>query len=139
VIGDRHPLRQMWEFKYNYLQPQTLAHADFAAVNVNFWLTPDKANLDARSGGLIIHDVEGPLSWDFDTYNKDGTRIDALLKERHARSTIVPYRANRAVIFNSDLFHTTAPIRFSEGYENRRINVTMLYGTRETADLTFAN
>jgi hypothetical protein len=35
------------------------------------------------------------------------------------------------VIFNSDLFHRTDDIRFRAGFENRRINVTMLYGTRD--------
>ena len=45
----------------------------------------------------------------------------------------VPYRANRAVIFDSDLFHETDQIAFKEGYLNRRINITMLYGTREQA------
>jgi len=44
----------------------------------------------------------------------------------------VPYRANRAVIFDSDLFHETDVIRFKPGYENRRINVTLLFGRRQT-------
>ena len=43
----------------------------------------------------------------------------------------MPHRQNRVVIFNSDLFHRTDDIRFRDGFENRRINVTMLYGTRE--------
>ena len=47
-----------------------------------------------------------------------------------ATSVTVPYRANRAVIFDSDLFHETDTIRFKDGYENRRINVTLLYGRR---------
>jgi hypothetical protein len=34
------------------------------------------------------------------------------------------------VIFDSDLFHETDAIHFRDGYENRRINVTMLYGRR---------
>ena len=38
---------------------------------------------------------------------------------------------NRAVIFNSNLFHETDKIDFKDGYENRRINVTMLFGKRE--------
>jgi len=42
----------------------------------------------------------------------------------------VPYRANRAVIFDSNLFHKTDRIRFAPGYENRRVNITMLYGRR---------
>ena len=49
------------------------------------------------------------------------------------RSVRVPYRANRAVIFDSDLFHETDRIAFKEGYLNRRINITMLFGRREAA------
>jgi hypothetical protein len=37
------------------------------------------------------------------------------------------------VIFDSDLFHKTDQIAFKDGYLNRRINVTLLYGRRETA------
>jgi hypothetical protein len=41
-------------------QPSTSAHADFAAVNVNFWITPDEANLDSKTGGMIVYDLEVP-------------------------------------------------------------------------------
>ena len=44
----------------------------------------------------------------------------------------MPYRANRAVIFNSELLHQTNKVRFKPGYANRRINVTLLYGERGT-------
>ena len=56
--------------------------------------------------------------------------IRAFLAEHGAKPTTIPYRANRAVIFDSDLFHETDAIRFQDGYANRRINVTMLYGWR---------
>jgi hypothetical protein len=36
------------------------------------------------------------------------------------------------VLFNSDLFHSTDEISFREGYENRRINITLLFGQRQT-------
>jgi hypothetical protein len=131
LIGSEHRLLQMWAFKYSALQPATSAHADFAAVNVNFWITPDEANLDPASGGMTIYDVEAPLSWDFDAYNRRGSKIGAFLREHSAQPMAVPYRSNRAVIFNSDLFHTTQPLHFRDGYQNRRMNVTLLYGTRE--------
>jgi hypothetical protein len=131
LIGDRHRLQQMWAFKY-VNQPSTPAHADFAAVNVNFWLTPDEANLDQDSGGLLFYDVEAPLDWDFTSINKDGPKITAFLKDKMARATTIPYRANRAIIFRSDIFHVTAPVSFKTEYENRRVNVTMLYGRRES-------
>lgn len=30
-------------------------HADSATVNLNFWVTPDQANLDPESGGLVVY------------------------------------------------------------------------------------
>jgi len=133
LIGEKHRLLQLWAFKYNSFQPNTPAHADFAAVNINFWITPTSANQDRNSGGMVVYDVEAPLDWDFDSYNKQGAKIGSFLAARGARGTVIPYRCNRAVIFNSDLFHATAPINFRRGYENRRINVTLLYGKRESA------
>jgi hypothetical protein len=32
------------------------------------------------------------------------------------------------VIFDSTLFHATDAFRFAPGYENRRVNVTLLFG-----------
>ena len=126
-----HPLLYMWGFKYDSQLTGINIHADESAVNVNFWLTPDKANLDSESGGLVIWDVAAPLDWDFAKFNADTPAIRDFLAQTGARPVTVPYRANRAVIFDSDLFHETDTIRFKEGYLNRRINVTMLFGRRE--------
>jgi tetratricopeptide (TPR) repeat protein len=132
VIGDRHTLRQLWGFKNApYLPGASTTHADFAAVNVNFWITPDDANLDPSCGGLVVYELDAPLNWDFHTYNGRSDVIKPFLQRQHARSVTIPYRQNRAVIFNSDLFHGTATVRFRPEYEYRRINVTMLYGVRE--------
>ena len=132
-IFRRHPLLQAWAFKYDSGLRGINVHADFAAVNVNFWITPDEANLDPESGGLVIWDQPAPLDWDFGKYNKQTDQIREFLSQSGAKSVTVPYRANRAIIFDSDLFHETDRIAFKEGYLNRRINVTFLYGVREHA------
>ncbi|MDV5142809.1 hypothetical protein R1T08_00315 [Streptomyces sp. SBC-4] len=75
--------------------------------------------------------MDAPLSWGFDRYNGRQDLIRPFLRSRRARSITIPYRRNRAVIFNSDLFHASDAVRFRPGYENLRINVTMLYGDRE--------
>jgi hypothetical protein len=81
---------------------------------------------------LIIWDTPAPLDWSFAQYNNPdaGQAIRDFLARAGAHSVTVPYRANRAVIFDSDLFHETDRIAFKEGYLNRRINITMLYGLR---------
>jgi hypothetical protein len=133
VIGDRYPLRQLWAFKYRDVLPEdSSTHADFAAVSVNLWITPDHANLDPRSGGLVVYDIDAPPQWSFERYqNTQWSDLSPFLASRNARATMIPYRQNRAVIFNSDLFHGTAALRFRPEYENHRINVTMLFGDRE--------
>jgi len=131
-----HPLTRHWAFKYDSQLPGIGIHADFAAINVNIWITPDDANLDPKSGGLIIWDKAAPLDWDFDKYNGNHTAAREFLADCRARSLTIPYRSNRAVIFDSDLFHETDRIVFREGYLNRRINITLLYGRRETATST---
>lgn len=129
VIGP-HPLRQMWAYKYDQRLTGIRAHADSAAVNVNFWITPNSANRNPDSGGLVVWRKLVPSTWNFKEINR---RPDALMQwteSAGAERVNVPYRANRAVIFNSELVHRTADLEFEPGYENRRINVTMLFGRR---------
>jgi len=125
-----HRLRHLWAYKYDSELEGIGTHADFAAVNVNLWITPDEANLDPARGGLVIHRVEAPGDWDFRTYNEDEEAIGRHLAAAGAEAVTVPYRANRAVIFHSDLFHATDRFRFRDRYPDRRVNITFLYGDR---------
>lgn len=129
-IFGRHPLHRLWAFKYDSRLGGIPLHADAAAINVNFWLTPDAANRDPEGGGLIVWDKRAPADCDFGRFVKDEAAIRARLADNGAQAVAVPYRQNRAVIFNSDLYHETGPLDFRDGYENRRINVTMLFGRR---------
>lgn len=124
-----HDLTQLWAFKYSSTMGQGInVHADFARVNLNFWLTPDEANLDPSTGGLVVYDVPAPPSWTYQDYNQNEEKIFAFLKQHAAGSRRIPYRCNRAVLFNSNLFHATDTFQFKPGYQNRRINVTYLFG-----------
>ena len=132
-------LNVAWGIKYDSTLRGIPLHADFAEVNVNFWITPDEANLDPASGGLILWDKESPSDWPFNEYNNPGPMVHKFLKEGGAKAIRVPYKANRAIIFNSALFHQTDDIHFRDTYEDRRVNITLLYGRklRATADAGF--
>ena len=65
AIVREHPLLRWWGFKYDSRLKGINVHADFAAVNVNFWITPDEANLDPERGGLVVWDKPAPLEWTF--------------------------------------------------------------------------
>ncbi|MBC92142.1 MAG: hypothetical protein CMM38_00695 [Rhodospirillaceae bacterium] len=129
IIKD-HPLVQMWAYKYDSQLKGINNHADIAAVNVNFWITPDVANTNPKSGGIIIHKAEAPLDWNFNSFNRDEEQIKKFLNQNQSGNIKVPYAENRMVLFNSNLIHKTDNIAFKTGYENRRINITMLFGNR---------
>ena len=128
VFGE-HPLNQLWGFKYDArLGTGIGVHADFAAVNLNFWITPDEFNLAPEAGGLKVYHAPAPQDWTFHEYNNDVSRIYRHLEQERSDCLTVPYRCNRAVLFNSTLFHETDRLEFVDRYEARRINVTYLFG-----------
>ena len=131
-IFKQHRLTQSWVFKHDSARRGLNIHADAAAVNVNFWITPDNANLNPDTGGLVVYDKEAPRAWNFRDYNSDRNKPKILewLRQVNARAVKIPYRANRAVVFNSDLFHETDEVSFKDEYLSRRINITLLYGYR---------
>jgi tetratricopeptide (TPR) repeat protein len=134
-IFKQHKLMQAWSFKQDNALTALAMHADAAAVNVNFWITPDEANLDPDHGGLIVWNREAPKEWNFKEYNDQRKEPEVLawLERQGAQAVTVPYRQNRALIFNSDLFHKSDRCRFRDDYESRRLNLTLLYGRRAQA------
>ena len=82
--------------------------------------------------GLTVWDKEAPKDWDFKDYNRreNKPKILEFLRSSGASPVTVPYRENRALIFNSNLFHESDRCLFRDGYDSRRINITFLYGHR---------
>jgi tetratricopeptide (TPR) repeat protein len=133
VIGD-HPLTQAWAYKYDQRLQGINMHADFAEVNVNFWITPDEACQDPSTGGMVIYDVPVPRNWTFYEYNNESEKLGVYVKVHSANARRVPYCANRCVLFDSSLIHVTDEMHFKGGYENRRVNVTLLYGKARSVE-----
>lgn len=129
-----HPLTYCWCYKYDSDYDGIKVHADEAAVNVNLWLTPDDANLDPASGGLVVYTAKPDAAENGYAYNARGEEYSKDLLEASGYANVtVPYRANRIVIFDSALYHKTDTFHFKKGYENRRINLTLLFGTMRKA------
>ena len=108
----------------------TNIHGDNSAVNFNLYIAPDEANLDPESGGMDIWNVAVPSDVDMRVYNSNDPLARRYLIESGARLTRIPHRSNRAILFKSDLFHKTSDCKFREGYLNKRINVSLLFGNR---------
>ena len=79
--------------------------------------------------------VKPPKEWSFTAFNSNWEYIDEkLLRPSGYANVTVPYKENRAVIFDSFLFHKTDNHKFKGGHENRRINLTFLYGDKQSVE-----
>lgn len=126
LLGEHH-LNYWWSFVCQHQRQGIDIHADQSDISLNFWITPDQANLQPGGGGLDVWDVAAPDDWTFDDYNRGEKDIRAYLRQKGARQTSIAYAENRGLVFRGSIFHQTAPLRFAEGFENRRRNVTMLF------------
>ena len=127
----QHRLGKFWAFKYDSTIGKGInVHADYAIHNLNFWITPDEYNNEKNSGGIKVYDAPAPENWTFQQYNKKTDEIFKFLDDNNANCTNIPYKFNRAVLFNSAYFHETDKINFKDEYESRRINITYLFGNR---------
>jgi hypothetical protein len=132
IVGP-HPFRYLGAFKYDStLSTGTNIHADNSAVNFNLYIAPDEANLDPESGGMDVWNVTVPEGEDMRIYNGNEDKARQYLIDSRAQVTSIPHKANRAILFKSDLFHKTAHCKFQEGYLNKRINISILFGYRGT-------
>jgi hypothetical protein len=128
---DGYRLSQWWGFAYDAKLPGTDIHADDADLTLNLWITPDSANLDPTTGGIVIWNEKAPNGWSFDDYNSGGDRVRQFLQDQRAEPTAVPYRGNRAVLFEGHLFHQTDGFTFERGFTNRRRNLTFPFQRRK--------
>ena len=120
-------LSQAWSFKYDANRDGIGVHADDARVNVNFWITNDSANTNSDNGGMIIWKKTPRDNASFKDFNSLES-IDKIKDEvKDTDFMKIPYKSNRAVIFNSKLYHVTDKIEFRDNYKDRRVNVTFLY------------
>lgn len=161
-------------------------------MNVNAWLSPDRAVLDKSAGGLLLYPVlvdsdqfsdinseafaraqqfalspsivtrsarqaralqllllccfgecllpghpsplpaqhpqSPPLLWWH--HSRHCTSVATVHADARARNDLVriPYRANRAVVFDSHMLHSTDEFSFRPGFASQRINLTFLFG-----------
>jgi len=131
IICDR-PLVQGWVYKYDETLDRGIrTHADEAAVNFNVWLG-ENGSLEPDRGGLVIYTTKPPDDWDFEKFNQYPLAPEAvaMLERSHYKNITVPYKQNRMMMFDSQLFHQSDVGRWKEGYESRRINLTLLFGRK---------
>jgi len=127
VFGE-HLFRTCWTYKYFQNGADGHIHADTGAASVNLWVTPDASNLDPDTGGLVLWNKRVPDEY----FRRDGREqmniALAQIAEPDADAGYVPYGCNRAMMFRSNVLHKSHTLAFREGYEDRRVSITFLYG-----------
>jgi len=134
VLNGLH-LVNMWIYRHNNQSDGATMHSDEGEATFNFYITPDDANRIPDRGGLTVFAKEQPSEWDWRYYNQMrntpeiSREIDAYLAD--ADTITVPHRANRAILFRSSFLPKSDLIDFKDGFENRRMNITLLFRRRE--------
>ena len=110
ILGP-HPLTQAWAFKG--LKPDATVdlHADDAAISVNLWLTPNTANSEPETGGLIVYTEPPPADWVITGYDEDHASIDEFARKHAgtARTFHMPKTAQSCSHRASSMAHTGLP------------------------------
>lgn len=111
------------------------AATDDASVTINCWVTPEEALIEGhegRGGMALFKDVRIPSTWSYQDYTSPSKVTELLMSHPTGVSSyvLIPYRQNRCVAFRSSIVHQSDNVMpFRQGYSNRRINLTFLYGS----------
>ena len=126
------PLTNVLAFKFDIKPPSVVdLHADDASVHVNLWITADAEGLpdsdNASDGGVTIFDA----SHDVPVGSERAARSLEDLVAADKENVTVPYRENRAVVFDSTRIYSRRPFwPKSPDFRSRCISVSFLFGAR---------
>ena len=126
VLGE-HLFKTCWAYKYYQSDQPGHLHADHNAVSFNVWITPDDANEDTGSGGLVVWNKKVPFAY-FNNPSQRPAIIEKLISASDATEKTIAYACNRAVVFNGSVLHNSDKMRCKENYLSRRISITFAFG-----------
>ncbi|WP_427914883.1 hypothetical protein ACPWT1_08215 [Ramlibacter sp. MMS24-I3-19] len=101
-------------------------HADAGRLTLTLWLTPDRHNLTAGTGGLVLYDVNRHPSQMLREYLVPPASVHYVRKHSAGNHIHIPYRWNRAVLFDATTFHRTDDLHFdiAAGMHAARMNLS---------------
>jgi hypothetical protein len=105
-------------------------HADNAEVAVNLWLTPDQYNRTPGGSGLTLYRLKRRPDMMVHEFNAMPWAGEFFQANAPEPLLTVPYRFNRAVIFDAAIFHATDEISFEQGsLVTVRMGLTLAFDT----------
>lgn len=108
-----------------------ILHADNFDYTITYWVTPDRYNLDSKSGGMRVFDVSRPKETLQEELDGKYWCEEYLQKYSKGNYKDIDYKFNRAVLFKPRTLHRTNKVNFSDSssYSNR-INLTFTFNLK---------
>jgi hypothetical protein len=126
-----------WALLYS-LNTDGNVHADFGQLTLTYWLTPEHYNLDPATGGLLLYDVCRDPGQGANIYLAAGKESEDYVNKSTLRQVVIPYRCNRAVLFDSSHYHKTHSPNFDISRpEGMRMNLTLAYASAAHVERQF--
>jgi hypothetical protein len=120
-----------WFFIYDTESDGVGVHVDpHSDITLNIWVTPDECTEGGKGfNGLDIWRIEPKPEWDYQVSLYEHGKCMEYIHQEQAEMISVEYRFNRVVLFNSNYFHRSQPVKFKRGDENRKINYALLFSS----------
>ncbi|WP_441248529.1 hypothetical protein [Kitasatospora sp. McL0602] len=105
--------------------PGIRMHADNSTYSMNIWLSPDPQDSTAEQDGMRFYDVLRPERMPYAQFSSHDACEEYVRERGGAVTRRVPYRCNRAVLFDARVMHRSEPVSFPGGsLLDSRINLT---------------
>jgi Flp pilus assembly protein TadD len=117
-----------WSYKFYTRRSGVPVHADDGKISINFWLTPEEANLNPETGGLTFWKERVPVNFFGKTSEEKSKIMKEIIDRPSADPFAISYGGNKVALFESRLLHKTDDVEFKDNYADRRVNLTVLYG-----------
>jgi hypothetical protein len=114
-----------WSFIYRNFARGVLPHADPARYTLSIWVSLDESILDRRENGLNVYTVK-PISENSEKYSNGYEYVYDVIKD--VDPVRIPYKYNRAILFDSLYIHSSGNVSMKPGDGHRRIGYTYLFG-----------
>ncbi|CAK9062087.1 unnamed protein product [Durusdinium trenchii] len=132
-----HRLGSIYAHKYDveWPQPGLGVHSLPAKVALCLWTTPMAASLNKQGNGLEIFNataegLTGVARYAWSPRLEDDWPKQERILAQNSKSSVVPYKTNRLVLWRGERFFKTdwTSQSWRGGYKHRRIDLWFLYG-----------
>ena len=96
--------QRAWSFVYNHKTKGVGLHCDPSLINLNVWVSSDKAVKNKSKNGLNIYKIKPPQNWTRAQWNNNPIEPLEYIKSKKIKPIKVSYKSNRAIFLTELIF-----------------------------------